>query len=107
MPRVRIVKKPGHPRDHAAVGPAQPIGVGAESLAGWEAEYPDDVIRPQVAHGHPVRVLADRSRSALCPLVGPRGPGGFRSMLLGSVSHGLIPHAGCVIIVPGQSTDEA
>ncbi|WP_331767962.1 universal stress protein [Embleya sp. NBC_00896] len=80
----------------------------AESLAGWKEKYPDVVIRPQVAHGHPVRVLADRSAAALCLVVGSRGLGGFRGMLLGSVGHGLIHRASCpVIVVPSHDVEEA
>ncbi|MGR6999297.1 universal stress protein [Yinghuangia aomiensis] len=38
--------------------------------------------------GHPVQVLAAESKGTLCLVVGTRGLGGFRGMLLGSVSSG-------------------
>lgn len=73
----------------------------AESLAGWKERYPDVVVRPQIARGHTVRALVDASRNALGLVVGTRGLGGFRGMVLGSVSHGVIHHAACpVIVVP-------
>lgn len=78
----------------------------AESLAGWKAKYPDVVVRPQIVHGHAVKALAEASRHALALVVGTRGLGGFRGMLLGSVSHGLLHHGECpVVVVPGSTGD--
>ncbi|WP_436776455.1 universal stress protein [Yinghuangia sp. YIM S09857] len=78
----------------------------AESLAGWKERYPDVVVRPQVAHGHAVRALVDASHEALSLVVGTRGLGGFRGMVLGSVSHGVIHHATCpVVVVPGTGAE--
>lgn len=71
----------------------------AESLAGWKATYPDVTVRPQVATGHAVKALVDGSEHALSLVVGSRGLGGFRGMVLGSVSHGLIHHAKCPLVV--------
>ncbi|WP_240134634.1 universal stress protein [Streptomyces sp. MUM 178J] len=54
-----------------------------------------------VVRGHPVDVLAEESGRALALVVGRRGSGGFRGMLLGSVPHGLLQRAECpVITVP-------
>ncbi|HSA50385.1 MAG TPA: universal stress protein [Yinghuangia sp.] len=73
----------------------------AESLAGWKDKHPDVVVRPQVAHGHAVRALVEASRDTLGLVVGTRGLGGFAGMVLGSVSHGVLHHAACpVIVVP-------
>lgn len=71
----------------------------AESLAGWKAKYPDITVRPQVTTGHTVKALVDKSEHALSLVVGTRGFGGFRGMVLGSVSHGLIHHARCPLVV--------
>jgi nucleotide-binding universal stress UspA family protein len=76
------------------------------TLSRWGAKYPDVPSRSQVAMGHPVRTLADLAGEALCLVVGTRGRGGFVSMLLGSVSHGLIHHARCpLVVVPGHPDD--
>lgn len=73
----------------------------AEALAGWRDKHPDVVVRPQVAHGHAVRELVEASRHSLGLVVGTRGLGGFAGMVLGSVSHGVLHHAACpVIVVP-------
>ncbi|MFF7250208.1 universal stress protein [Embleya sp. NPDC008237] len=71
----------------------------AETLAGWTEKYPDVPVRREVTVGHPVRTLVKAAEHALCLVVGSRGVGGFRGMLLGSVSQGLIHHARCPLVV--------
>ena len=54
--------------------------------------------------GHPATVLVDEARDAALLVVGSRGLGGFRSLLLGSVGQQCAQHALCpVAIVPRQS----
>ncbi|MFI6985966.1 universal stress protein [Embleya sp. NPDC050154] len=80
----------------------------AETLAGWSEKYPDVPVRREVVLGHPVHTLVQASEHALCVVVGTRGLGGFKGMLLGSVGHGLVHHARCpVVVVPRESDDEA
>lgn len=67
-------------------------------LAVWSAKYPEVRARREIVFGHPVQVLADESKGALCLVVGTRGLGGFRGMLLGSVSSGLVHHARCPLV---------
>lgn len=72
-----------------------------ETLAGWGEKYPDVSVERVTILGHRVRALADAAADALCLVVGSRGMGGFRGMLLGSVTNGLIHHApGPLVIVP-------
>jgi len=78
----------------------------AETLAGWSENYPDVPVQREVVFGHPVRTLAQASEHALCLVVGSRGFGGFKGMLLGSVSHGLIHHAHCPVVVVPREHDE-
>ncbi|MEU3760285.1 universal stress protein [Streptomyces albogriseolus] len=73
----------------------------SETVAGRTATYPDVELHHEVVRGHPVQVLAEASEHALGLVVGTRGRGGFSGMLLGSVSQGVLHHAGCpVITVP-------
>jgi nucleotide-binding universal stress UspA family protein len=68
-----------------------------DTLAGVEVE------RVVVEGRHPAEVLVDASRGADLLVVGSRGRGGFKQLLLGSVSHAAVLHAICpVVIVPGQ-----
>ncbi|MEU2716631.1 universal stress protein [Streptomyces sp. NPDC007205] len=75
----------------------------SEVVAGRHARYPEVDLRHEVVLGHPVKVLTDASAHALGLVVGTRGRGGFTGMLLGSVSQGVLHHAGCpVIAVPAR-----
>ncbi len=52
-------------------------------------------------HGHPAEALIDRSKTADLLVVGRRGLGGFKQMLVGSVSRDVVHHAACpVVVVP-------
>jgi nucleotide-binding universal stress UspA family protein len=58
-------------------------------------------IRGELVEGAAAHALLDHARSADLLVVGSRGLGGFRSLLLGSVSQQVVHHAPCpVVIVP-------
>jgi nucleotide-binding universal stress UspA family protein len=65
----------------------------AESLAGWQEKFPDVVVEQKVVVGHPVSALVSHSANARLLVVGCRGRGALRSLVLGSVSHGILHHA--------------
>jgi len=52
-----------------------------------------------VEEGNPAEVLIERSKEADLVVVGSRGHGGFKGMLLGSVSQHLVAHADCPVVV--------
>jgi nucleotide-binding universal stress UspA family protein len=54
-------------------------------------------------HGEPARVLVTLSRHASLVVVGSRGSGGFRSLLVGSVGVHLAGHAHCPVLVVHQA----
>jgi nucleotide-binding universal stress UspA family protein len=73
----------------------------SRTTAGRAEEYPDVELRLEVVSGHPPRILAEESAHAAALVVGTRGHGGLAGLLLGSVSQGVLRHAGCpVIAVP-------
>lgn len=68
----------------------------ADEAAGLELE-------PVVREGLPARVLLEEAEGADLLVVGSRGLGGFRGLLLGSVSQQCAHHAPCpVVIVPHE-----
>lgn len=73
----------------------------------WVAgHFPELDIESTVEPGDPITVLRDKSRSAQLTVAGTRGHGEFGSLVLGSVSRGLLVKAsGPVMIVPQLGDD--
>lgn len=69
---------------------------------------PGDVaVEQRVVEGTAAAALVEESRGADLLVVGSRGLGGFRGLLLGSVGQQLAHHAACpVVIVPHKRHDE-
>ncbi|MFD6893833.1 universal stress protein [Rhodococcus sp. NPDC060086] len=78
----------------------------AERLAGFHDRYPDVVVERVVARDRPVRVLSEYAESAQLLVVGSRGRGGFKGLLLGSTSNALIQTADCPVLVARSETGE-
>lgn len=60
---------------------------------------PGVTIAIEAVPGAPAPVLVESSKDADLLVVGSRGLGGFVGMLLGSVSHHVIQHACCPVVV--------
>jgi nucleotide-binding universal stress UspA family protein len=71
----------------------------AESLAGLGQRYPDLVVHRTLVHDQPARALLHAAQEARLLVVGSRGLHGVARMLLGSVSHTVIIHAPCPVLV--------
>ena len=65
----------------------------AESMAGWQEKFPEVEVHHLVVPGHPISVLVATAAQSQLLVVGSRGRGSIRSLVLGSVSHGVIHHA--------------
>jgi nucleotide-binding universal stress UspA family protein len=61
-----------------------------------------DVKRTVVDDRHPAEALLDAGRQADLLVVGSRGRGGFSELMLGSVSHAVVMHAVCPVVVVPQ-----
>lgn len=68
-----------------------------ESEAAEEGE--PEVTEEVVAGVRPAQLLIERSQDAGLLVVGSRGLGGFRGLLLGSVSQQCVHHAACPVVV--------
>jgi len=79
--------------------------LAAELLAKAQNEAracePSVDVQTRLVEGHPGEVLVDASADARLLVVGSRGRGGFKGMLMGSVSSSCTHHARCpVVVVP-------
>ncbi|PXY30343.1 universal stress protein [Prauserella sp. PE36] len=83
-----------------------PDDIDAEERALLEAQvdavredYPEVPVEAVVARGRAARTLLEHSERAQLVVVGSRGRGGFRGLLLGSTSRALVTHASCPVAV--------
>lgn len=77
----------------------------AERMAGWQERYPDVRIVREVVRERASKALLRYSETARMVVVGSRGRGGFRGLLLGSTSQHLLYHASCPIAVVPTGKD--
>jgi len=68
-----------------------------QDIALREKEYPELTILRQVTFGQPRTALLDATSGAQLLIVGSRGRGGLKGMLLGSVSQAMLHHARCPV----------
>ena len=78
---------------------AQEEALLSESLAGWREKYPEVHVDQRSVRSDPVVELLEQARTARLLVVGSRGRGGFKGMLLGSVSQRVLKRATCPVAV--------
>lgn len=71
----------------------------AEAVAGLAEDHPDLTVTTTVVVSHPVDALLGASQEASLLVVGSRGHGALRRMLLGSVSREVSQRAACPVLV--------
>lgn len=76
-----------------------------ERLAGWQEKYPQVRVERDLVHDRPTRALRRCAQTARLVVVGRRGRGGFRELLLGSTSQQLLHHATCPVAVVRTEDD--
>ncbi|MEV7637202.1 universal stress protein [Pseudarthrobacter enclensis] len=72
----------------------------SEAVAGLEEDYPDLKVRRVLeTELDPVDALVQAAGRARMLVVGSRGRGGFKRLLLGSTAHGVLKHLPCPTII--------
>lgn len=71
----------------------------AESAAGLAERYPDLVVHERLVHEQAATALLDEAEHARLLVVGSRGRHGLTRVLLGSVSHTVVLHAPCPVML--------
>jgi nucleotide-binding universal stress UspA family protein len=64
-----------------------------DAVSGCAERFPDVELVTKSLIGHPAKVLLDEAQTAGLLVVGTRGHGELRSLVLGSVSHAVLHHA--------------
>ncbi len=72
----------------------------SERMAGYSADYPDVVVERVVIPEEPAKAVLDAAgENAQMIVVGSRGRGGFKGLLLGSTSQKILHQAHCPVMV--------
>lgn len=102
LPEVALAAIPPEAFEHDAQERA--TAILDEILAGIDT---DVTVTSKAVAGRPADVLIEAARDADLLVVGSRGHGGFRGLLLGSVSHQVVTHAVVpTVVVPTRRHDE-
>jgi nucleotide-binding universal stress UspA family protein len=73
--------------------------VADDALATVNKLHPSLQVETVAVKGQPADVLLEQGADAELIVVGKRGLGGFKSLLLGSVSQQVVQHATCPVVV--------
>ncbi|MFC7277702.1 universal stress protein [Paractinoplanes rhizophilus] len=76
-----------------------------DRVAAWRATYPQLEILAEAVVDHPASALTSASTHAQLVVVGSRGRGSLRGLLLGSVSQHLLRHAACAVAIAREPKD--
>ena len=70
------------------------------------ADFPEVQVTLETPHGPAGRELLKASKHARIVVVGTRGQGGFKGLLMGSVSNQVVEHAACDVLVVRHGVGE-
>jgi nucleotide-binding universal stress UspA family protein len=79
--------------------------LASQALSRWQDKHPEVPVSIRLLPSTPAHALIAASAEAQLVVVGSRGRGGFRGLLLGSVARQLIHHAHCPVAVVRDLTE--
>lgn len=77
----------------------------ANDISSITVKYPEVNFETTALRGQPANVLLQASEGASLLAVGPRGLGGFKGLMLGSVSDYVVSQAPCPVVVVRDDQD--
>ena len=97
------------PLDAGTIDAFRELGqqVADDALAAVKKLHPSLVGEAVAVQGQPADVLLEHGGDAALMVVGRRGLGGFRSLLLGSVGQQVVQHATCPVVVVNQPATDS
>jgi len=104
--RLRRFRASGGPRHLGCLSHTRPAGRRRCARGGDEGAPVAEAEALEV-QGHPADVLIEQGDDTALIVVGRRGLGGFRSLLLGSVSHQVVQHATSPVVVVNQPAPDS
>ncbi|GAA3631996.1 universal stress protein [Microlunatus ginsengisoli] len=69
----------------------------AETIAGWQQDYPDVVVQRHFVRAHPVRVLVEESHDLDLLFVGTNGSSAMSGLVLGTVARAVVAGSVCPV----------
>lgn len=82
--------------------------IAAEAVARVAELKPSLLCERRIVEGNEAKVILEEAKDAIRIVLGTRGHGGFAGLLLGSVSHQVLAHAQCpVLVVPSAVAEPA
>ncbi|MGJ9414049.1 universal stress protein [Aeromicrobium sp. CF4.19] len=78
-----------------------------QDTAKQRADFEDVTVSFEAPHSAPANALLELSADAALVVVGPRGRGGFRGLVLGSVAEQVSRHASCPVVIVRGTGDPA
>lgn len=76
-------------------------------LAGAREDHPGVEVVEEATHGHPVEVLREAATGAGLLVIGTRGHGTLKGMIIGSVSQAMLHHAPCPLAIVKVTSAES
>ena len=98
-PRVMVLDASCHEIGGQAEVLAEERSMLSELMSAWRQKFPEVEVRDFLMPGHPISVLSAAAEEAQLLVVGSHGRGSIRSLVLGSVSHGVLHHASGAVTV--------
>ena len=106
-PELSTYLSPGVAEENRAAAAAHQKEIAVSAVSSWRGKHPSVEVRIHVTTDRAADSLIARSADAALVVVGSRGLGSVRGLLLGSVSGELLRHAESPVVIVRPATDDS